>query len=421
MNLNKDSILFRINFIKNLLKNKLLTPLIDFDNKIDFIKSQQDNSDKDTRNVLNKHSCDFKEIIASQIGGKLSYIKSGTTGHTFYGISSTGTNNEQSFEYAVKVVAYPKKDKASIYDIRRPENAEIMILKILSFFIIKKQTPHIVLPIASFYTDIKNFTNLIDDNYVEKDNKKYNEFIEKYKKGEYHDEVSILISEWANNGDLLDFVKKKYLLFDSIHWKVIFFQILSTLAIIQSKFPAFRHNDLKANNILVHKIENNNNRHTYTVNEITYKIPNIGYHMKMWDYDFACIQGIADNQKVNTKWTNTINITSKQNKYYDLHYFFNTLIRKGFFPEFMTSSAIPQEAKDFVNRIIPPEYRQGKYVHERGRILINDEYTTPLKILQEDVYFEEFRNYEKNYIKRIKSIDIDKDDDVKISDIIKLS
>ena len=48
--------------------------------------------------------------------------------------------NCQDFEYAVKVVAYPKKEKyCSIYDIRRPENAELKMLKALSYFVIKKR------------------------------------------------------------------------------------------------------------------------------------------------------------------------------------------------------------------------------------------------------------------------------------------
>ena len=38
-------------------------------------------------------------------------------------------------------------------------------------------------------------------------------------------------------------------------WRVMFFQILSVLAIIQTKYPTFRHNDLKANNILIQKIQ----------------------------------------------------------------------------------------------------------------------------------------------------------------------
>ena len=61
------------------------------------------------------------------------------------------------------------------------------------------------------------------------------------------------MSEWANKGDLLDFIRRHYNKLTLIHWKVFLFQIISTLAVIQSKFPSFRHNDLKANNILVHK------------------------------------------------------------------------------------------------------------------------------------------------------------------------
>ena len=57
-----------------------------------------------------------------------------------------------------------------------------MMIKLLSYFVIKKQTPHIILPIATFYTSITPFVNLIKDDIVDEENKKYNEFIEKYKK-----------------------------------------------------------------------------------------------------------------------------------------------------------------------------------------------------------------------------------------------
>jgi len=52
---------------------------------------------------------------------------------------------------------------------------------------------------------------------------------------------------------------------------------------------------------------------------------------------------------------------------------------------------IPQEAKDFVDRIVPNKYKEGRYVHKRGRILINDEYFTPDEILKKDPFFEDFR------------------------------
>ena len=96
-------------------------------------------------------------------------------------------------------------------------------------------------------------------------------------KGEYYSNVSILISEWANAGDFLDYLRKNYKNFKVKQWRCIFFQFLSVLAIIQSKYPNFRHNDLKANNILVHKISKTNNSFTYKVVGKTYIVPNIGY------------------------------------------------------------------------------------------------------------------------------------------------
>jgi hypothetical protein len=47
--------------------------------------------------------------------------------------------------------------------------------------------------------------------------------------------------------------------------------------------------------------------------------------------------------------------------------------------------------KEFINRILPKKYREGKYIAERGRILINDEYVIPDTILQTDPLFASFR------------------------------
>ena len=224
-------------------------------NKNESEENDSNNSDdsvntNDTKKILNKQMHDFYKVI-NKIGGKLVYIKSGTTGHTFKGIYN---KNNESITYAVKVVAYPKKERyGDINDIRRPENAELFMIRVLSYFVVNRQTPHIVLPMGTFNTSIKPFINLIKEDVVDKENRKYKQFVKKYKKGAYYDHVSILISEWANKGDLLDFIRRHYDKFTITHWKIFFFQIISTLAVIQSKFPSFRHNDLKANNILVHK------------------------------------------------------------------------------------------------------------------------------------------------------------------------
>ncbi len=397
-NEDRDSIPVRIQFIKNLLDGKDLDPLVNFDstdteNFICRNPTDNDSGDSyDTRIVLKKRIHDFKNII-SQIGGKLKYIKSGTTGHTFKGISEDG-----NFEYAVKVVAYPKKERyGSINDVRRPENAELMMLKLLSYFIVKRQTPHLIIPFGTFNTNIDTFVNLIKLDKIDEKNERYKEFIERYNNGDFSSTVSILISEWANKGDLLDYFRNNYKNFSITHWKVFFFQILSILAIIQSKYPSFRHNDMKANNILIQKISIKKEYYRYLVVGAKYKVPNIGYHIKLWDFDFACIPGIVDNIKVSSKWTKKINITPEQNRYYDTHYFFNTLIRKGFFPQILTDSCVPSEVKEFISRVVPKKYRDSEeFVHEKGRILINDEYTTPDELLKKDMFFEEFRTNESS-------------------------
>ncbi len=58
------------------------------------------------------------------------YIKSGSTGHTFKGVQCNSNP-----PYAVKIVAYPKRlHYGDMYDPKRPENTEILMIKLLSQF-----------------------------------------------------------------------------------------------------------------------------------------------------------------------------------------------------------------------------------------------------------------------------------------------
>lgn len=392
----QDTILPRLEFIKSLLKGKNLEPLAELEGGQTENFTNAKNKDletktldsNDTRYVLNKKTKDFRQLI-NLLGGRLKYIKSGTTGHTFRG--EIVDKNNEPFSFAVKISAYPIRDKyGDVNNIKRPENAEIMMIRVLSYFVVKQSTPHIVLPILTFDTDIHIFLKLIDWDVVDKGVEKYKDFIEKYEEGEYHDTVSVLLSEWADRGDFLEFIRNRIDKFQLIHWKVFFFQLISVLAVIQSKYPTFRHNDLKANNVLVQKIPINHSRHRYVVCGKEYNVPNIGYQLKLWDFDFACIPGVVDNLKASENWTKEINVTLNGNRYYDIHYFFNTLIKHGFVPQLMTDKT-PKEVREFICRVVPTKFQKGKYVHKRGRLLIDDEYTIPKKILEKDPFFEDFR------------------------------
>ena len=391
-----DHIPYRIKNIKKILDGKKLPSMIDFKSGAIDDDLKPHTHDKlmpcnDIRCILKKKNYDFKKVI-HKIGGSLLYIKSGTTGHTFRGFDTS--NERNGLNYAVKVVAYPRKENYGDYnDVRRPENAEQLMLKLLSQFVITGQSPHIVLPMITFSTAITHFTDISKKrNFME--NKKYIEFIKRYKNGDYYDTVSVLISEWAKDGDLLDYFRKNWEDIPLLEWKVVLFQLLSVLAVIQNKYPGFRHNDLKANNVLKHNIssmQDRNNKFRYIINGQTYVVPNIYYQIKIWDFDFACIPNLIENSKVNDKWTNKINVKPEKNRYYDVHYFFNTLIRKGFLPELLTSEKVPKEVQDFINRVIPDKYKSGKYIHKRGRLLRSTEYTTPDKLLKTDPFFQSLR------------------------------
>ena len=191
---------------------------------------------------------------------------------------------------------------------------------------------------------------------------------------------------------LLSFLKK----FSLVTWQVIFFQILATLAVIQSYYPGFRHNDLKANNILVCKnsISKNKdlNNFLYEINGQLFSVPNIGISIQLWDFDFACIPGLVENAKVSAEWTDRLNIKPEKHQYYDMHYFFNTLSRKGFLPEFFSDKDIHPKVKEFVKRVVPKKYSiPGKMVAERGRLLVDDEYMTPLQVIMNDEFFGNLR------------------------------
>jgi serine/threonine protein kinase len=400
-NNNNSSIFSRILNIKKIVSNanlETINPLKTMDNvDTEFYEGYKDKNDRDhksldSRTVLGKKTLNFYNII-NRLNSKLIYIKSGAYGNTFKGIITDDQDNEV-MSFAVKVVAYPKKDGyGSLFNITRPENAEICMLKLLSYFVVKCQTPHLILPICTFNTSIKPFLTLQDDEVISKDNEKYTEFIKNYKNDMYYETVSVLISEWANRGDLSMFLRKHFAKLELIHWQCIFFQIISTLAVIQSKYPSFRHNDLKANNILISKTDTCNKKLLYKVNKKEYILPAIGYCIYLWDFDFACIPNVVENSKVYQPWTKKINITSAKNRYYDIHYFFCTLIFKGFLPELMTEKNVPNEVKQFINYVIPEEYRPGHEsgkVNKRCRLLVDDELYKPIDLLDHP-FFKPFQ------------------------------
>lgn len=422
----KNIIKARIDFINKLLKNKDVESLIDYEsmensmNKEysilpsgnEIIESNMNeeycilpgenetilDNQYDARVILKKKYMDFVPTITSLVKSvpQIEYIKSGYNYHIFK--TSFCDANNKKLDYSIKILMYSKNENyGTIYDIRRPENAELKMFSVLSKLVIKKQTPHIILPITSFDTDINNFIFDNCTNNIGENNEKYQDFMIKYKNGNYENTCGVLITEFATRGDLMNFLRHNYNKpnFTPMHWKCIFFQILSVLAVIHENYPSFRHNDLRVNNIFIDKIDSTYCDLKYKIAKKKYNVKNIGYQIKLSNFNFSCISGNVDNRITELEWTRNLNITSDKNRYYDIHYFFNTLIKKGYVGNIMSCDSVPEEVKNFINRILPDKYNNNnkisEFVHEKGRLLINDEYLTPLQILESDPYFDEFR------------------------------
>ncbi len=84
-----------------------------------------------------------------------------------------------------------------------------------------------------------------------------------------------------------------------IEWKYIFVQVLLYLHVIQRKFPGFKHNDLKTNNILIKKRQNQNAKICiYEVGNKKIYLPLKHYQIKVGDYDFSSIHGLLNNLRL---------------------------------------------------------------------------------------------------------------------------
>lgn len=357
----------------------------------DFIKKfqiSQEIKDSLSKSANNRCHENFTNVI-SGIGCKLKYISSPMHyQHLFKCNNPKNADDEKTC--LVKIIAHQKSSGSNMYDDKNKENTEITIHNLLSNLVHKKQTPHILLPIGHFYTNINTFTNLDEINVVN-ENEKYTEFKNNYSNKKYHENISVLISEFPDRSNFMKFSNKYYKEFTPLHWKVFFFQILSCLAVIQSKYPSFKHNNLKLNEVYVNKLTTKTKIHNYRICKHYFKIPNVGYNLMLSNFEFSNISELAENKIMTEEWANRAGINGYQNQYHDMHFFFSTLLINVFFPSFLSNQYVPQEAKDFVCRIIPTEFRNKKNLSNRGRLLLDIEYTTPIYVLATDQYFEEFR------------------------------
>ena len=384
---------------------------------IDLSRNRGSISDEDAP-IISKIPVNLDQVM-KQFNAELYYVKSGSTGHTF----KAKSKDDNDMLFAMKVAAYPveKSGRHDIDNMERPQNVELLIIALLARLVMRGETPHIVLPYWTFNVPTERFANIPLKliNRGKRINVQYQEFVKEFKNDMFDDESSVLISEWCDKGDMLDYIRENYAIMTEKEWKIMLFQVLITLSKIHARYPSFKHNDLKANNILLQSTHSahKNHHYRYQLNDtVEFVIPEIGYQIKLWDFDFACVKNMIDNEKVEEDWARDEGINSKTNQYYDMHYFLQCFLTNKIVTNM--SDHMPKSISDFLHRIVPVRYRSVYVVRppeikkksnqrrkrklsshiqtnpnlsESGRMLTSMVLTTPTRVLETDPLFAPFR------------------------------
>ena len=242
-------------------------------------------------------------------------------------------------------------------------NNDAVISYILSFLVLTKKTNHILLPILNIDVKIQQFQDII------KDFKEFEHFKKKLNDNAISDIFSIKVREsFFKMYTLCDYLKS-----NQCDIKILLFQLIHTLALLQNEYPNFRHNKLDCNNIFVYTKKVTKVYDKYLFNNKEYYLPKNKLNIKIGNFNHSKIPGYYDN-------SSKIPFNNKNNNYFDLHYFLNTLLDN------IDISPCDDKTKQFIDKIIPEKYRNKT---NNNYIETNDELFTPAQLIDDD-YFNEY-------------------------------
>jgi hypothetical protein len=273
-------------------------------------------------------------------------------------------------------------------------NTEHTINTILTNLVVKKVTPHVCL--------LYGATELMESKHSEL----IKMFVKRYKYKDREclmDLSKVLMTEWADLGELADFIESKKKVWTIETWRGLFFQMLAMLALIQEHYPTFRHNDLSMSNILVQKTRDTDigeikGYYKYTINGKVYCVPDIGFRVLLADFDYASIKEMdITNEKLDNRHTKRFGAVSAPNRSFDSHMMLNWInmwtLRLYRYEDLEGTLG---EVKEFLYGIIEEKFRGNKsrYVnHTRlrnGNRIVEE--LIPVNILENNSFFENYRN-----------------------------
>lgn len=200
-----------------------------------------------------------------------------------------------------------------------------------------------------------------------------------------HMKSAMFVMEWCAGGDLWDNLSREYELGKPAHdvewWRNILFQFFYQLSVIDSKWEGWRHNDLSTHNVLL--------SHGKSEGEWgdEWVLPEIGTIVKICDFGFCYQRPHFENGRLMLPFIKLYGITDEKNRYFDIHYFVNSLLVA------LKPRAFPREVWLFLSEIVPSEYqgqRKGELVNE-FRYRGDKELWIPKDIIKHHKFFSKYR------------------------------
>jgi hypothetical protein len=221
---------------------------------------------------------DIKYIINNIFNNKIKYIKNDKIKINKNIISKYIFVRKDHINSIIELHYY-KGSPTNMYDY---DNIDKLIGYLLSDMIIHKKTKYILLNI--FNLDIKST--------------KINNFLKKYDmiNGSDDEYLSVSIKEHYDM-NLYEYLNKNTLEnIDIMTIKTIIFQVIFTIAMIQNRYPSFRHNKLDLNSIKISSNNNKNNKNDIIFGNNSYHFQDIGLDVKISDFYNSYIETIAENK-----------------------------------------------------------------------------------------------------------------------------
>jgi hypothetical protein len=160
-------------------------------------------------------------------------------------------------------------------------------------------------------------------------------------------EVMVLTVEFASHGSVR-YWRAEHARSEE-EWRVVLFQVVYTLAVLQHRFPGFRHNDLHQANVLLDRIANRPSRFFgYSIFGLRFWLPARGVSVRLFDFDWTFAPGILENGKARSATTRQMRMDEPCDRF-DLHRFLNHVLQS-------TRGALPNAIADMIRRVYPAEF-----------------------------------------------------------------